>query len=362
MKKNGFTLVEILAVIIILGIIMIIAIPAVTKYILKSDKSVYADDIIAYLETARAEYEMKEYGTFLKDDEIMIVPIEYIDLEKGTKESPFGEFDLSKSYIVISPYKKGYQYYANVVDVQGIGVRMRTQEELNKDLIEENIKDKITSYTLYLDRTTTLNLNNNNYQMCEIRDIDTAEKHYKDAITVLCSTGDYSNPDEQNYPVLIKAENVNGEIIKSNKYTNSGLNFTFTKNGNYVEQGEIYYCRDTENKCYPDILVENNTEITDYNTITSNYYIRYRLVGISAVGNKEYSFSAKFDMEKPICKFEAAPKLYTNQQNTTLKLNCSDSLSGLQATDDSMMNAFSLSNNNLEIKNVQKESTKEGVT
>ena len=32
-KKNGFTLVELLAVVVILGIIMVISIPAVTKWI-----------------------------------------------------------------------------------------------------------------------------------------------------------------------------------------------------------------------------------------------------------------------------------------------------------------------------------------
>ena len=82
MKKNGFTLIEMIAVIIILGIIMLIAIPAVTEYILKSDRATYATDVIAYLETARADYEMKEYGELLKDDEIMILLILKREIKK----------------------------------------------------------------------------------------------------------------------------------------------------------------------------------------------------------------------------------------------------------------------------------------
>ena len=42
-KKKAFTLIELLAVIIILGILMIIAVPSVTKYINSSKKEAYID-------------------------------------------------------------------------------------------------------------------------------------------------------------------------------------------------------------------------------------------------------------------------------------------------------------------------------
>ena len=52
MKKNekGFTLVELLAVIVILGLLMAIAIPSVTKYIVDSRKKTLVQTII-YLDT-----------------------------------------------------------------------------------------------------------------------------------------------------------------------------------------------------------------------------------------------------------------------------------------------------------------------
>lgn len=188
MKKNGFTLVEILAVIIIIGIIMTIAIPAVSKYILSSDRAVYSSDVTAYIETVRAEYGMKEYGDLLKDDEIMIVPIEYVELEKGDLKSPFADYDLDRSYIVIVPYKNGYQYYANVVDNQKIGIVMKTQQELSKEVVEDDVKNKIESYKTYLyDRTKKFVVNDNTYTQCDIRDINTHEKNYENAIIVLCS-------------------------------------------------------------------------------------------------------------------------------------------------------------------------------
>ena len=187
MKKNGFTLIEVISVMVILGIIMIIAIPAVAKYILSSDNATYATDVTAYLETARGEYEMKEYGSLLYDDEIMIVPFAYIELEKGTKESPYGEFVLDKSYMVVVPENNGYQFYANVVDETGHGVVMKKQQELSRDSIEENVKNEIISWKTYLDSETIFTIDGKNYSKCDLREKEGTEGSGIDAnIIVLC--------------------------------------------------------------------------------------------------------------------------------------------------------------------------------
>lgn len=55
MKNKGFTLVELMAVITILGIIMLIAVPAVTHFLAKS-KDTYFDQTIENIETATEEY------------------------------------------------------------------------------------------------------------------------------------------------------------------------------------------------------------------------------------------------------------------------------------------------------------------
>ena len=188
MKKNGFTLIEALAVIIILGIIMTIAIPAVSKYILQSDKSAYASDVIAYLETARGEYEMKDYGSYLKSNEIMIVPLKNIELEKGSsKESPFGKIDLDRSYILIVPEKKGYEFYATVVDDTGTGFIEKKQNELNKSVIQNDIKDEIEPLATYLDSSKVFKftINDNNYEYSDIRNIDTYERQNLDADIII---------------------------------------------------------------------------------------------------------------------------------------------------------------------------------
>ena len=177
MKKNGFTLIEILAVIIILGVIMIIAIPAVSKYILKSDKSVYASNVHAYMETVKSKYEMKEYGAFLKDDEIMVVPISHIVLEKGdSTDSPYGKYDFDRSHILIVPERNGYEYYATVMDSARIGFINTPFNKLDEKFIEEDIS--VESYPLlnsYNLASSTYTYKENTYKRSAIRSIDSDE-------------------------------------------------------------------------------------------------------------------------------------------------------------------------------------------
>ena len=120
MNKKGFTLIEIIAVIIILGILLIITIPLVQKYITGAGKASMAQTASSYLETVKAEYEAGEYGNYLEDEEVMLIPVEYIELEQGdTDKSKFAEYDKDKSYVYIIPENKKYEYYINLVDMAG---------------------------------------------------------------------------------------------------------------------------------------------------------------------------------------------------------------------------------------------------
>ena len=189
-KKNngGFTLIEILAVIIIIGILLLITIPAVTNYISSSRRSAYADDIIAFLDNVKAEYDMKEYGSYVKEDEIMIVPLEFVTFEKGNNlSSPFSDYVFDKSYVVIIPERNGYSLYANVVDNSGIGVLFKLYNELNKEAIEDRITNNIKTWKSYI--TNNFTYNGNTYHMCDERRIKKEE--YPDAtkpaeVLVLC--------------------------------------------------------------------------------------------------------------------------------------------------------------------------------
>ena len=189
-KKNGFTLVEILAVIIILGIIMIIAIPAVSKYILKSDRAVYASNVQAYIENVRAKYEMKEYGPLLKDNEIMVVPLGHIKLEKGdSKNSPYGAYDFSRSHILIVPENKGYNFYATFIDSANVGIINQPANIIGEAVVQTGIDTDLPLLNSYNLINSTYTFKDKVYKRSDIRDIEGEEVSTEEKIYVFKLVG-----------------------------------------------------------------------------------------------------------------------------------------------------------------------------
>lgn len=232
-NKKGFTLIEVLSVIIIIGILMIIAVPAVSKYIDRSNKASYASDVLAYVETIRSEYEMKEYGEYLSGDELMIVPIKYITLEKGdTGNSPYGEYDYSKSYVIIAPERKGFQLYATVVDETGVGVIQKGSNELNRDAVQEDIGDSILQYETYAGEDSTLSFNGKTYKYMERRDMESLEKNIADAVIVM-QLDSGATPT----PTPTQSEDI---TCNNNQYTGTMQIIATCNNGATIEGAKQY--------------------------------------------------------------------------------------------------------------------------
>lgn len=180
MRKNkGFTLIEIIAAIIIIGIIVLVANPLVQSFIISSRKSSFASNASAFLETVKAKMEMYEYGE-IAETESMIVPLRYVKLEKGsTVDSPFGKYDLDRSYIIITNHNnsKGpaYQYHINLMDETGHAIKEGTFNTLNKNKVEAGDRNRMP--TLVEIATNGYNCevaNTNCYEFLEKRDISGA--------------------------------------------------------------------------------------------------------------------------------------------------------------------------------------------
>ena len=137
-RKNAFTLIELLAVIIILGILMIIAIPSVTTYISNSRKSAYIDTAKEIINGARNfvnEGKLEMFDT----NSTYYLPTNCIKTENSSK-SPYGEF--TKAYVGVIYDGKGYKYYWISVDSAGQGVKYITPlDKLDIEDIESDIKD-----------------------------------------------------------------------------------------------------------------------------------------------------------------------------------------------------------------------------
>lgn len=138
MKNNkGFTLIEILAVVIILSILLLISIPAVTKTITSSRKD-------SFIENAKEEIELVK-GNLI--NESYAVEKHYNKDEKPTtcKTPPKGYYTLIKTNDKTSKSVFGYPLTSYVIAVNVPIVISTTGEQ------REQIKDKVVYYYIGID-------------------------------------------------------------------------------------------------------------------------------------------------------------------------------------------------------------------
>ena len=140
-KKRAFTLIELLAVIIILGILMIIAIPSVTNYISNSRKNSYIATAKAIIDGARAKVNEGKLNLY-DSNTTYYIPNTCINTE-NSKKSPYGDF--TKAYVVVTYNLNGdgFKYYWTSTDTSKMGVKTITNyDELSIEDIFSNVNDE----------------------------------------------------------------------------------------------------------------------------------------------------------------------------------------------------------------------------
>lgn len=151
MNKRGFTLVELLATITILGIIMAVAVPNVISIVDKNKRTTYIAD--AKKLVALAEYKLRTDVNQKKPDGTTSVIYRFNELDTSDLLDPApegGTYDGILSYVEIkynTTYKE-YQYYVQLVENTTSGnqrgIKYAISTELDKDnanmtLVQSNL-------------------------------------------------------------------------------------------------------------------------------------------------------------------------------------------------------------------------------
>ena len=135
MNRKGFTLVELLGVIIILSIIMLIAIPNVTSILERSKKDTYISDSKIFVSNVTTEIRK---GHILKpaSGELVKVTLAELATSDVEKDSDGNKYDQNNSYVAIVRKDGFLVYYVQLVsNVKGNyrGIRLTNSEDLDSD-------------------------------------------------------------------------------------------------------------------------------------------------------------------------------------------------------------------------------------
>ena len=152
-NRKGFTLIELLAVIVILAILLAIAIPKVTQYITNSRKDSLVTTAKDFADTVTKNITSEIYDYPIAPNDVTIVSLNAVKLEKGSTKSPFGaKWDYSNSYVAVinvgTAVDPEFKYFVTLTDSKRYTIPLTIAENIKTELIyrKSNSNSDITSF------------------------------------------------------------------------------------------------------------------------------------------------------------------------------------------------------------------------
>ena len=228
-KKRAFTLIELLAVIIILGILIIVAIPSITTYVSDSRKKTYIVTAKGYINGARNIVNHGKADIYDLDTTYYI-PISCIDTESGG-ESPYGKF--KPAYVLVSYNGEGFDYYWASTDTAKMGIYHTEEADLSEDSIETGVTNIDTTLSIAPDNkvvlmdptTCELGEKKNSTSTYLPKDKDSSNRYNIEYVPL---TYDFSNQ-------VTYYKNLNGGIVRSY------MNYIYNEGGWSKHSGKVFY-------------------------------------------------------------------------------------------------------------------------
>jgi len=144
-NNKGFTLVELLAVIVILGVISTVAIPSVNNYINGSKDDSFVYEAKNYVKAVQTGIVSGEYDAPRNANDVTIVSLNYIETLEG-ETSPYGEKWVdNKCYVAVvnegEPTSPKYAYYFAAQDEGRNALPLTRIENITSDLITHEARN-----------------------------------------------------------------------------------------------------------------------------------------------------------------------------------------------------------------------------
>ncbi len=144
MKNQGFTLVELLATITILGILSIVAIPNVVGIVNNNKDNMYIED--AKRLVSLAEYKFRSDTTInITSSDCVAFSLNYLDNATFDDAPNGGSYVKEDSYVVIRKEGPSYQYYVQLKEKLSSGGFKGVMETNTKDLNKTKIGSSFSS-------------------------------------------------------------------------------------------------------------------------------------------------------------------------------------------------------------------------
>ena len=135
MKNKGFTLVELLTMLVVLGIIMLVAVPNITGILDSHKTNIILNDAATMLDNAKVKVTQNNKMEKPKDGECIALSLQYIDDSQSVVKGPNdGIYNRYESFVLMKRERSQYYYYVRLVEEKEgknpYGIHIKTPKEL----------------------------------------------------------------------------------------------------------------------------------------------------------------------------------------------------------------------------------------
>ena len=147
MKRNGFTLVELLASLTILGILMAVTVPNVVGILTQNREITYNEDAKKMISAAK--YKMAGNNGVVRpgNNNCIVMSLGYLDNDEFENPPNDGKYLRDQSFVVIKRVGKRYQYYVRIAEeMTDDGKTLFGIDVVDEDTLENGVEAKKLDY------------------------------------------------------------------------------------------------------------------------------------------------------------------------------------------------------------------------
>ena len=161
-NSKGFTLVELLAMLVVLGILMVVAVPNITGIMRNNRLNGYKGDAKQMVEKTNIMVSKTKSIKKPAAGECLIFTLDYLNTNDDLTAGPNGGlYNQEESFVIYTRQGQKYEYYVRLIeDVDGSSVGMNfIQSDRIDSLTAEDIEEISTVYGISKSNTELENIN-----------------------------------------------------------------------------------------------------------------------------------------------------------------------------------------------------------
>ena len=268
MKNNkGFTLVELLASIVILGILMWYAIPQITGMLSNSRNKMFVSDAKKLI--SQAEYKMKSQNSVIEkpaDGNCIVLSLVFLDNGDFSSTPNEGSYEKEASYVVVKNNNSDLEYSANLIE------KSKKGDLRGVTLTRESSLDSRRSASVVKNFDELVGIESDLFTIDYVN--DRLGDNYCEDIEAVYNKASYSNPEgsRSSSPPIISRVSLTSTSKKNYNTPDATLALTVTDDDTLKSDIKVYLSttsyEDARRKT-PENYGDNETFLKEFNFDTS---------------------------------------------------------------------------------------------